>query len=228
VLDFIFNTLLIFTILNMKKSIIIVDDHELFATGLKYMIDASSGFDLVGNFKNGKECLNFFEIGNSACLVVIDLEMPILDGFEVLEFLKKKRIKIKKLVLSTHHTIASIEKSKSLGADGFISKAVSFSFLVEMIKVILNGQSFFQEPPTNSILDFDIELCKKLISRYHLTKREIEIINLTKAQLKCTEIAQKLNISMLTVKTHRRNILKKLDLKNFVGLVDLLENQHGY
>ncbi|MCL6261714.1 response regulator transcription factor [Aquiflexum sp. TKW24L] len=212
----------------MEKSIVITDDHELFATGLKYMIAASPEFDLVGSFRNGKELLDFLKAGNKSDMLILDLEMPVLDGFEVLEFLKNKKIRIKKLVVSTHHTVASIEKARVLGADGFISKAVTLSFLMDTIRTIFNGNSYFQEPTSNSPLDFDIELCKKLISSYHLTKREIEIVNLTKAQLECTEIADKLNLSTLTVKTHRRNILKKLQLKNFVGLVDLLKNQNGY
>ena len=208
----------------MSKRVIIADDHELFASGLENLITTDRNLKVIDHFSNGKEVLVFLEDGNEADIIVLDLNMPVMDGIQLLGNLHRDFPQIKKLVISMHHTSSSIELCKNLGADGFIGKDATASQLLDAIGIILEGGKFFQESAQET---FDSEgkgFYEKLIHHYKLSKREVDIIQLIINQFESTEIAEKLNLSPLTVKTHRKNIFRKLGVRNLAGLVALVKD----
>lgn len=123
-----------------------------------------------------------------------------------------------------HHTTSSTELCKNLGAYGFIGKDTSFNVLLNALAVIMEGGKFFQESFQEV---FDAEgkgFYEKLPHLYKLSKREVDIIQLIINQYESTEIADKLNLSPLTFKTHGKNIFRRLRVRNLAGLVALVKD----
>lgn len=208
----------------MNTRIIIADDHELFATGLANLMKGYPEFQNRGYFKNGKEVVDFLDSGQKVDLIILDLNMPVMDGVQLLGHLQRYFPKIKKLVVSMHHTASSMELCKKLGADGLIGKDSSLNLFLDAIQRIMEGESFFQDLPFIEETETAKGFYDKLMVEYHLSKREIDIIQLIINQYESGEIAEKLNLSPLTVKTHRKNIFRKLGVRNLAGLVALVKD----
>lgn len=208
----------------MKKSVLIVDDHELFAGGLKIILDSHPEFSFLGHFKNGKELVDFLENGTTVDLLILDLQMPLMDGMQVLPFMRRKFPQVAILVVSGNHTTANMELCKNLGALGFLGKDASLQVFRDALQAVSAGQFYFQEItreqqkliPKNGDLD-------RLRENFQLSPREMEIIQLILHQLETNEIADRLHLSPLTVKTHRKNIFSKLKVHNVAGLMGLLK-----
>lgn len=208
----------------MSTQIIIADDHELFASGLHNLISTNPNIKVLAHFRNGKEVLTYLESGKKADVLILDLNMPVMDGLQLLGYLQRDYPALKKLVISMHQTASSISLCKNLGADGFIGKDTSLDVMLNALNVIMEGGKFFQK---SSQEVFDSEgkgFYEKLNHHYKLSKREVDIIQLILNQYESSEIADKLNLSPLTVKTHRKNIFRKLGVRNLAGLVALVKD----
>lgn len=208
----------------MGTKIIIADDHELFATGLNQILKSDPRYQLNGCFSNGKQVIDYLASGYFADLIILDLNMPVMDGVQVMGHLQRNYPKMKKLVLSMHKTASSVELCKNLGADGMVGKDVPLQELLESIQTILNGDEYFKDLPNLKPEKEEEGFYKKLANQFHLSKRETEIIQLIINQYESNEIAEKLNLSQFTVRTHRRNIFEKLRVRNLAGLVSFLKN----
>ena len=213
----------------MGVSILLADDHLLFAIGIRKMLEKNPNFKLIGHVPNGREVIPFLEQQSQVDVLVLDLHMPAMDGMQLLSFLKEKHVGLKKMVLSGHQTTTTMEICRNLGANGFVGKDVCFGTLEDALNTIAAGGEYFPA------LDFDKNiqnghrncLFQKLRSEYALSDRETEIIQLILNQCETREIAAKLNLSPLTVKTHRKNIFKKLKIRNVSGLLALIREHPG-
>jgi len=211
----------------MHPSIAIVDDHELFRLGLVHLVEKNFKFPLIGQFKNGKEVMDFLESGHHIDLLILDLNMPVMSGTTLLAKLDKIFPRVKKLVLSLHADAMTISLCKNLGADGYLSKDVVWSDLEQAINEVLAGGNYFITEDLFSKTDpynFKSEL---LIDQFHLTKREMQILQLILNEYLITEIADKLFSSPFTIKSQKRSIFKKLGVSNLAGLITVL-NESGY
>lgn len=209
----------------MSKRILIADDHELFSSGLKSLLCKKPDYLVVSHFKNGKEVQTFFDNEGQADLLVLDLNMPVMDGIQLLTYLQRNHPKIKVLIVSMHQTESSVNLCKRLGARGFISKDSHLQILLDGIDEILEGKMFFQKVINEDSALSGTGFYERLMLEYNLTKREVDIIQLILNQLESNEIANKLFLSPLTVKTHRKNIFRKLGVRNLTGLVALMQEQ---
>lgn len=211
----------------MNRSIAIVDDHELFLLGLVHLMEENLKVPIIGKFRNGQEVLFFLEQGHDIDLLIMDLNMPVMDGTTLLTKLGKEYPHVKKLVLSMHADSKTISLCKDLGADGYISKDVVWSDLKEAINEILGGGNYFiTEDMVNMSDPYNFQF-EHITDRYHLTKREMQILQLSLNEYLTTEIAEKLFASPYTINTHRNNIFKKMGVSNLAGMLTLL-NQAGY
>ncbi len=200
---------------NLK--IFIADDHQILIDGITAFFNDLEGFDIIGSANDGLNLLK--EIATKTPdIILLDLNMPKLDGIETLKILKANYPNIKIIILSNYHQSQLIKETKTLGANGYVLKNGSKSDLLMAIESAQNGEYFFPEEKeyANTQLVFTDEFMKK----HHLTKREVEIIRLVCQELNSKEIGDKLFISELTVTTHRRNILSKLALKNTPALIN--------
>jgi len=213
----------------MKKTILIADDHDLFAGGLKLILETMPNFEMIGKVSNGKELIEFLENHEHIDLLALDLHMPLMDGMQVLPFLQRNFPSIHVLVVTGQHTTATMELCRNLGAKGFIGKDASLPIFKEALQEVAEGREYFQPvrtgmPNRNHVLNNSFE---RLRETFKLSSREIEIIQLILHQQDTNTIAEKLHLSPLTVKTHRKNIFKKLRINNVVGLMNLLKEMGG-
>jgi len=200
-----------------SANIAIVDDHELFSLGMKALIAEFIPREQITILHDGQDFIAYLESGNKVDLLLVDLQMPIIDGRTVIRYLNQKNISIKIIVISMHNDAYVIDECKDLGADGYIKKDSSTVVLEDGIFQVLQGNKYF---PTKKGTEQSISEATDLTKEYGLTKREIEIIKMIKNNYSSHRIAEILHISYQTVKTHRKNINHKLDISNVVALID--------
>ncbi|AJR04816.1 response regulator transcription factor [Siansivirga zeaxanthinifaciens] len=190
-----------------EKNIIIVDDHQLFAEGLKRIIEDIPNFTVIDTCNNLEE-LKLSINKKIPHLIMLDIQMKGFNGFEICELLQKKHPFIKIIMISMFDSNDIIEKCKKVNANGYIAKTTESCIVKDTIINVLNGVNSFVNPnPRNKN--------EPLV----VTNREKEIIELIKKGFNSNEIAKKLAISKFTVDTHRKNILKKLNLSSTAELI---------
>jgi DNA-binding NarL/FixJ family response regulator len=202
--------------------ILIADDHEIFLDSLSMLIDTFPDVEVVGNCKSAHEVLDFLQ-NQTIDLLVTDYKMPQMSGIELTLQLRQKYPKIKVLMLSVSEEAEMIREAFQAGVWGYMMKKSGKAELQKAIESIKNGQRYFSESVVFELMRLGLtdNIPQNEIPQEfnQLTEREIEIIRLISKELSSQEIAEKLFIAPKTVETHRHNILKKLGLKNTVGLV---------
>ncbi len=204
--------------------IIIADDHLLFVDGLRALLEEMGDIEIMAAVNNGRQLLDCLYKMHPD-LVLMDLNMPGLDGIETLKILKEKFPNTKVMVLTSYYQQELIREMKLYGARGFILKSNSISRLKEAIYAVAGGGLWFtdeaQSEPYGSPYFID-----DFMKKYHLTKREVEIIKMVASGQTTKAIAEKLFISEFTVNAHRRNISRKIDIHTPVGLLNFAK-EHG-
>lgn len=204
----------------MKKySIILADDHQFLLEGLLSILKQQPSFEIVATAQNGFELIDAV-LQHRPDLVILDMNMPGYDGLQCLDRIKADFPKTKVLVLTNYNQPELVNEVKKRKAEGYLIKNSSAGELTEVISKILDGQMHFPAPGQLQAIRDDSFFLDGFLKKYQLTKREVEIISLVCQELSNKEIADKLFLSELTIKTHRRNILRKLDIKNVAGLVN--------
>lgn len=200
--------------------IIIADDHQMFIDGLKSLLSTNNQIELVGEANNGKQLLELLA-NTSTDIVLMDVNMPEMDGVEATKQLAQNYPHIKVLMLTMFNTRDYIEKLLKAGAHGYILKNTGKEELFEAIEKVMAGESYFSKEVTERIME-GLQR-KKTIEKdpmmVELTDREKEVLKLIVQEMTSNEIAEKLFISFHTVETHRKNLISKLGVKNIAGLV---------
>ncbi|RXK82852.1 response regulator transcription factor [Filimonas effusa] len=208
----------------MKRArIIIADDHQLLIDGLTAVLQTEPAWEVLEAVNNGRQLLD--RLANTKPdLVLLDLNMPRLDGIQALTAISKNYPEVKVLVISNYNQPQLQADVRKLGAAGYLLKNISAALLKEAITRVLAGGTCFEEQATPPAADewFPDDFMKK----YQLTRREIEIVKLIGKELSTKEIADQLFLSELTVATHRKNILRKLEVKNIAGVVNFIRMHH--
>jgi DNA-binding NarL/FixJ family response regulator len=185
----------------------IIDDHRLFNDGLYAMLQNEPDMELlrqVYDSREGKERV----MKADPDVVLMDFNMPHINGIDLTEALLKEKPDLKILILSMYDEERHIDTFKSIGAKGYIFKTASTEEVVKAIRKVHGGGYYFPEPDSKSNHAND-DFLRKL----KLSKRELEIIQLIKEGLQTKEIAERLEISFYTAETHRKNIKLKVGLK---------------
>lgn len=202
-----------------KYSIIIADDHTLFRNGLRGLLNSCPEFNVIGEASDGRELLTLLE-GDVPSVVLLDIDMPIMDGAEAAKCAIKSNPDIKIITLSMHSDEDYYFKMVSLGVKGFLLKSSSFDEVKMAITTVADGGSYFSQELLCDLvgslksIDKDCAECCETLSQ-----RELEILLLICSGLSNNEIADKLYISKRTVDKHRANILGKTNSKNTANLV---------
>lgn len=197
----------------MSIKVMLADDHALMREGIKHLLEFDGIVEVIAEANDGVDCLEKLKYVQPD-LLLLDINMPGMNGLDVLEELKRKKNPIKILILTVHSEVEYLIHAVDIGADGYILKDSGSSELKQAIDVILNGDSYIQPsllPTLNSRLinrDTDKD---KLES---LTRRELEILKQIAGGMFNKEIATNLNISERTVKNHISNIFKKIDVSD--------------
>lgn len=194
-------------------NIMLVDDHNLIREGIKQLLEFNNDMKVVAEYSNGQECILHID-DYPIDLLLLDINMPILNGIETLAQLRKLKNNVKVLFLTVHNEVEYILKGSELGANGYILKDAGFDELKTAIYTIINGEQYIQPkliPALNNYLvkkDNDKEIIDSL------TKRELEVLKLLAVGSFNKDIAESLGISERTVKNHISNIFKKISVSD--------------
>ena len=207
-------------------NIAILDDHQIIIDGLKLLLESDSNINVVFEATSGSIFLRkLTEIDRIVDIVLLDLMMPEISGFEMDLMLKKDYPEIKIIVLSMNIDGKSITELKAkAGIKGFLSKSVDKTELMLAIMTVNSGEEYFSQEAEREMDNY--QKISKELEQITLTKREIEIIRLIDKGLINKEIAKKLFISEQTVTTHRKSILRKTGAHNVSTLLNFARKAH--
>lgn len=206
--------------MNSTIRIGIADDHTLFRKSLSDALTYDFNLDVVFGVSNGAELIYKLE-NNPVDVILLDLRMPVMSGFEAMRVIKEKYPSIKIIVVSMDYSIIYIEKSFELGANAHLSKDCDIEDVLDAIQVTYNHGYYFQD-------DFPKEMISKVINKksssqilsdFTISEREKEIIRQICLEKGSKEISEELNIAERTVQNHRYKISKKIGTSSSVGFL---------
>lgn len=194
----------------------IADDHELFRNGLKELLKKHNDVEVVTCVGDGKEFLEVLKKNPSLDIVLLDITMPNMDGFEVLNQIKNINISIKPIIISMHDEGNYIAKCAKKGAYSYLLKNTDQDELIKVIRMVSEGKKYFSPTISEKMINY---MSEQTIGENILSKKEQEVLELISKGLTTKEIALKLFVSSRTIETHRSNIIKKLEVKNTAELI---------
>ncbi len=186
-----------------KQKVIIVDDHEMVRIGLKLTLEDYEEFQIVAEGEDGSDAVSLC-MEHSPDLLLIDMKMPGIDGIEASLKIKSFQPDIKILMLTAHDSQEIIAQAISAGINGYVIKTSPSEEIILAIKMVSKGSSYY--PDNHQVLELN--------SEQKLSGREIEILKLISKGFSSTQIGEKLFLSKYTILNHRKNIIRKLNLKN--------------
>jgi len=195
-------------------TIVLADDHALFRQGVRKIIEDVDDLKVVGEASDGLELLELLK-KSKPNLIILDIAMPNLRGLEAAREIKGLYPQIKILLLTMHKKKDFLQQGLEAGVDGFLVKEDADTALLQAVKAIQRGEKFYSPLISDKLADLAFQRGKT----DPLTKREKEVAKLLAEGKSSKEIAELLYISIYTVRRHRDNIMKKLELK---GLADLV------
>lgn len=212
-------------------TVALVDDHQLFRKSLSLLLNSFEGISAVFDTDNGKNLLEF--LGDSSLdVALLDLQMPLMDGYELCKLLRNDYPEVKIIIVSQLTTKESVHKVMELGANGFFTKNSPPEQLEIAIKSVMEKDYYF-DLELSAVIREAILWEKKIPgnsfnhSNMNFSRREIEIIMLSCREFSSKEIATHLFISVRTVEKHRNHIMEKSNSKNFIGaILYALKNQY--
>ena len=208
-----------------KINVFVVDDHQIFLDGIVSLLSDEADIRITGTAHNGKQALE--KIKNSKTdVVLMDINMPVMDGIEATKHLHHTNPDIKILMLTMYNEPRFIKESLEIGAKGYVLKNISKDDLVKAIHTVYQDKPYLdneaQEKLINSISSKDDEDTRDYDElAAQITQRELEILQLIALGLTSQDIANKLFISKNTVETHRKNMLAKLNVNNTAALLKI-------
>jgi DNA-binding NarL/FixJ family response regulator len=193
-------------------NIMIADDHSMVREGLKQLLELDGDIVVIAEASNGKQCIDLLEETRTDVLL-LDINMPIMNGLQVLQYIRDNKKKVKVLILTIHNEVEYLMRAVEIGVDGYVLKDSDFSVLKKAIFCIHRGEAFIQ-PELAPVLKLKLEEKNSQTEDDALTKREIEVLKLLAEGLFNKEIAYMLAISEKTVKNHVSNIFKKINVSD--------------
>jgi DNA-binding NarL/FixJ family response regulator len=197
-----------------RIKVLLVDDHQIIVDGLKSLLKNTEEIVVAAEANNGREALRILEI-LEIDVVLMDIDMPVMNGIDTLKEINKRGAKVKVIILSMHQEAGMIKSLMNIGAHGYLLKSCAQDELINAILKVAGGQHFFSPEVTLSLINTHQNTQQPEL----LTDRETEIVRLIAAGFSNKEIGDQLFISHRTVDTHRTNIMKKLDVNNIAGLI---------
>lgn len=192
--------------------ILIIDDHQLFMDGLRYVLEKIADDVDVHTEINAENALG--RIQQSWDLILVDISMPKLDGFTLLKKIRKVNQHTKVVIISSSEESADIEMAKNLKANGFLSKAYDEHKIITKINSVISGvNEFLPQAPKININESQREIKAKL-KALGITRKQYEILNLLEQGYTNNKIAEHQGISLHTVKSHLAELFRLLDVNN--------------
>jgi len=197
----------------MCIKIFLADDHLIVREGIKQLLELDKNLKVIGEASNGEATIEKI-LEQNADILLLDINMPNINGIDVVKYLRKKKVDIKIIMLTIHDEVEYLMKALEVGCDGYVLKDSDSNTLKGAIYDVYNNEKFIQ-PSMVPLLNKGLALKETNFDKIDgLTKREIEVLKLIAEGLFNKEIASKLAISERTVKNHISNIFKKIDVSD--------------
>jgi DNA-binding NarL/FixJ family response regulator len=202
-----------------KVRLLVCDDHALFRAGMRAVLREQPALDVVGEAANGRAAVD-----EAARLrpdvVLMDVEMPRLDGFEATRRIVKAQRGVRVLMLSMYAEETLVARSLEAGASGYVLKDVPVAELFRAIRAVAGGGRYLSAGATDPDLDVRAQTARRARTRFDLlTSREREVLKLLAESLSVKEVAAALDRSAKTVEVHKYNLMRKLGVHDRAGLV---------
>lgn len=208
-------------LLTRPVRVILADDHPLIRQGLRTMLDASEGVEVLAEATNGQELIELTEKLRPD-VVVVDIRMPEVDGLEAVRSIRRSHPEVKALMLTVHDEEAYVHEAIKAGASGYLLKTVSEEELVKGIHAVAAGKAMLHPSITRQLIDEFAEMSRSDPKPpQELSKREQDVLQLLAYGKSNKEIAKALGIGAQTVKTHVSHIFTKLGAADRTGAVAL-------
>jgi two-component system, NarL family, response regulator NreC len=201
--------------------ILLADDHTVMRRGLRFLLESQPEFKVVAEASDGREAVEKAESANPQ-VAVLDVAMPNLSGIEAAQRIAAQMPNIAIVILSMHSDEGYVLRALKAGARGYLLKDAAESDLIEAIKAVSQGKTFFSSEISKMLVeDYIREIRTRGVEDSYelLTSREREILQLLVEGNSNKDIANRLNVSPHTVETHRRNLQDKLNLHSFAELI---------
>jgi len=202
----------------LKRKVIIVDDHTLFRNGLRILLNNIENYHVIAEAANGKQFLELLNIVVPD-LVLMDISMPVMDGIEASAIAHQRYPDLKIITLSMYGEEDYYYKMVNAGVKGFVLKNSDIKEVKTALDIVYEGGSFFSSELLQNLVNSLKSAPKSKEFHTELSEREMEILILICQGMSNQEIADKLFISKRTVDKHRANILEKSESKNTAQLV---------
>lgn len=203
----------------VKTTVIIVDDHQLVRKGFLALLHEIENVEVIGEAANGKELILQLRNGAKPDIILMDYEMPLLNGLEAAQAIQQEFFGHKIIMLTMLQNRELVEQAVANGVRGFLFKNASFHEMEEAIHRVAKGETYFSNEVTLALLRPASSNDAQLLNQ--LSERELEVLRLVAQGFSSTEIGQQLFISPRTVDTHRNNIMQKLNIQGIAGLTQL-------
>ncbi|HCB02409.1 MAG TPA: DNA-binding response regulator [Anaerolineae bacterium] len=215
----------------MMIRVMITDDHLIVREGLRLILETADGIELVGEAKDGAECLELVKKLNPQ-VILMDLQMPRMDGITAIEHLRKEYPEIAIVILTTYNEDDLMIRGLQSGARGYLLKDSNRENLIDTIQAAAKGETLLKPEILARVLSSKTSVKKEVTSQTEsvLTERELEVLQLASLGERNKEIAFKLGITERTVKAHLQSIYQKFGVDSRAAAVaiaaqkNLLEN----
>lgn len=201
---------------NATSTIVLVDDHQLFRKGIIELIDGFSKFQVLWEAENGKDFTQKIQSGQVPDIVILDITMPVMDGYETAQWINKTFPQIKMLALSMHNDEETIFKMLQVGIDGYILKNSEPAELNMALNSLASGESYYSNRVTATLMNKMKSKTKPVVE---LTLRETEFLKLVCSELPYKAFGPILGIHGRVVEATRETLFRKLEVTTRVGLV---------
>jgi len=198
--------------------VLIADDHEIVLDGYVSILTQTKSIEVVAKANNGKEVMEQLQ-SHAADVILLDLNMPVMDGIEATPLIKAQFPQVKIIILTMFDDASHIKQLIGLGVNGYLLKNTDKNTLIRAIESVHEGKSFFDSEITKTIVNGFKQRIQLDDEEIILSERELEIIVLIASGKQTSEISEALFISPHTVKTHRKNINLKLGIHSPAELI---------
>ncbi len=205
--------------MSKKITVVICDDHALFREGVKTILSSQPDFEVIGEAEDGREGVEL-AIRLNPDVVLMDISMPVLKGFEATRRIKKERADVKVLILSVYDDEDLVARCLDAGASGYVLKDSPPPQLAYAIQAVSRGQQYMSPRVLTTVVRQFIANPSEPKTGYDLlSDREREILVLLAEGVALKDIARRLNLSVKTVEAHKYNLMRKLNLHDRSELI---------
>ncbi|APG65166.1 DNA-binding response regulator [Tenacibaculum todarodis] len=199
----------------------IADDHKILIEGIVALLNTDDEINVEGYSLTGRQIIEWSK-NNSADVLILDINMPEMDGIDVLKTFKARNVDQKTIILSSLQDPKLVDEMIKLGANGFIEKSAASEHLIKGIKTVHNNQQYISDNVKENLFEMYFSNTQKASEKEELeeelTDKEIELLKLVAQEKDTIQIAEAMNVSIRTIEHYRSRLIKKINVKNAVGL----------